>query len=116
MEESIRPFMPIHRSITRFGDNNFLVWISPGELSVRTSQQRVCLRKTVHIGDRLRAGSAEFVVTHERDEHGVTVADIVNLYRGDANNQDTIRRVSELPSLPNNWREYFRKRLWNPDD
>jgi MOSC domain-containing protein YiiM len=52
----------------------------------------------------------------KRDEHAVTVTDIVNLYRSDANNQDTLRRVSELPSLPNNWREYFRKRLWNPDD
>ena len=122
------------------------------------------LEETVHIGDRLRVGSAEFLVTQPRmpcfklgirfnrpdivkrflqsgrsgfylavvkegevaasdsiellkqDEHGVTVADIVSLYRSDANNQDTLRRVSELPSLPNSWREYFRKRLWNPDD
>jgi MOSC domain-containing protein YiiM len=120
--------------------------------------------ETIHIGDRLRVGSAEFVVTQprmpcfklgirfnrpdivkrflqngrsgfyfavlkegevaagdsielvKRDQHGVTIADIVNLHRSDANNQDTLRRVSELPSLPNNWREYFRKRLWNPDD
>ena len=52
----------------------------------------------------------------KRDEHGITVADIVNLYRRDATNQDLLRRVSELPSLPNSWRDYFRKRLWNPDD
>jgi len=50
------------------------------------------------------------------DEHGVTVADVVNLYRRDATNQDLLRRVSELPSLPKSWREYFRRRLWNPDD
>jgi MOSC domain-containing protein YiiM len=122
------------------------------------------LEETLHIGNRLRVGSSEFVVTQPRmpcfklgirfnrpdmvkrflqsgrsgfylavvkegevaasdsiellkqDERGVTVADIVNLYRSDANNQDTLRRVSELPSLPNSWREYFRKRLWNPDD
>ena len=120
--------------------------------------------ETVHIGDRLRIGSAEFVVTQprmpcfklgirfnrsdmvkrflqsgrtgfylavlkegevaagdsieflEREEHNIPVADVVNLYRGDAGNQDLLRRVSELPSLPNSWREYFRKRLWNPDD
>jgi len=120
--------------------------------------------ETVHIGDRFRVGSAEFVVTQprmpcfklgirfnrpdmvkrflqsgrtgfyfavrkegevaagdsiellERDEHKIPVADVVNLYRGDAGNQDLLRRVSELPSLPNNWREYFRKRRWNPDD
>ena len=122
------------------------------------------LEETVHIGDRFRVGSAEFVVTQprmpcfklgirfnrsdmvkrflqsgrtgfyfavlkegevaagdsikliERDEHNIPVADVVNLYRGDAGNQDLLRRVSELPSLPNSWREYFRKRLWNPDD
>ena len=122
------------------------------------------LEETLHIGDRLRVGSAEFMVTQprmpcfklgirfnrsdmvkrflqsgrtgfyfavlkegevaagdliellERDEHKIPVADVVNLYRGDAANQKLLRRVSELPSLPNSWREYFRKRLWNPDD
>ena len=47
----------------------------------------------------------------ERDEHNISVADVVNLYREDAGNQDLLRRASELPSLPNSWREYFRKRL-----
>ena len=118
----------------------------------------------LYIGDRLRVGSAEFMVTQprmpcfklgirfnrpdmvkrflqsgrtgfyfavlkegevsagdsievlERDEHKIPVADVVNLYRGDAANQDLLHRVSELASLPNSWREYFRKRLWNPDD
>ncbi|MGC2627352.1 MAG: MOSC domain-containing protein [Candidatus Udaeobacter sp.] len=122
------------------------------------------LEETVHIGDRFRLGSAEFVVTQprmpcfklgirfnrsdmvkrflqsgrtgfyfavrkegevaagdsievlERDKHNVPVADIVNLYRGNGGNHDLLRRVSELPSLPNNWREYFRKQLQSPDD
>lgn len=122
------------------------------------------LDETVHIGDRLRVGSAEFVVTQprmpcfklgirfnrpdivkrflqsgrtgfyfavlkegevtagdsielvKRDGNGVTVADIVTLYRRDTSNQDLFRRVSELPSLPKSWRDYFRTRLWNPDD
>ena len=122
------------------------------------------LEETLHIGDRLRVGSAEFVVTQprmpcfklgirfnrsdmvkrflqsdrtgfyfavrtegevaagdsiellERDEHNIAVADVVNLYRGDAANQDLLHRISELASLPNSWREYFRKRLWKPDD
>jgi MOSC domain-containing protein YiiM len=52
----------------------------------------------------------------ERDEHNIPVADVVNLYRGDAANQDLLRRVGDLPSLPNSWRKYFRKRLWNLDD
>ena len=51
----------------------------------------------------------------ERDEHNVSVADIVNLYRGAPADQNLLRRVCELPALPNSWREYFRKRLWNLD-
>jgi MOSC domain-containing protein YiiM len=51
----------------------------------------------------------------KRDEHGVTVADVVNLHGRDATNQELLRRVSDLPSLPESWRDYFRKRLWNPD-
>jgi MOSC domain-containing protein YiiM len=51
----------------------------------------------------------------ERDENGVTVADIVELYTADAAKQDLLQRVSELPALPENWRDYFRTRLWKPD-
>jgi len=50
-----------------------------------------------------------------QDEHGVTVADVVSLYMADAVNQDVLRRVSALPALPEGWRDYFRKRLWDPD-
>jgi MOSC domain-containing protein YiiM len=121
------------------------------------------LEDQVHIGDRFRAGSAEFVVTQPRmpcfklgirfdrpdmvkrflrsgrtgfylavmqegdiaagdalelvtrnDGH-LTVADITGLYTADAGNQDLLRRASELPALPESWREYFRERLWEPD-
>ena len=122
------------------------------------------LEETFRIGDRLRIGTAEFVVTQprmpcfklgirfnrsdmvkrflqsgrtgfyfavlkegevaagdsiellEKDEHNIPVADVVDLYRGDATNQELLRRVSELPSLPKSWRDYFRTRLWSPDD
>ena len=50
-----------------------------------------------------------------RDEHDVTVTDIVNLYRADETNQDLLRRASELHALPPFWRDYFRERLWDPD-
>ena len=50
-----------------------------------------------------------------RDENGITVADIVELYTVDAAKQDLLQRVSELAALPENWRAYFRKRLWKPD-
>ena len=50
-----------------------------------------------------------------RNENGVTVAEIVELYTSDAAKQDLLQRVSDLAELPENWRAYFRKRLWNPD-
>jgi MOSC domain-containing protein YiiM len=119
--------------------------------------------KAVHIGDRFRIGSAQFVVTQPRmpcfklgirfsrpeiikrflhsgrngfyfsvadegevaagdtielvasDENGVTVANIVQLYTADAANQEFLHRVSGLAALPESWRAYFRKRLWEPD-
>ncbi len=121
------------------------------------------LEDTVRIGDKLEAGSAEFVVTQPRmpcfklevrfdrpdmvkrflhsgrtgfylavakegevaasnvvtlvarNDPAITVADIVGLYTADATNQDLLRRAAELPALPEGWREYFRKRLWEPD-
>ena len=62
-----------------------------------------------------RAAAGDSVEWLTRDEHGVTVADIVNLYKADETNQDLLRRASELPALPPFWRDYFRKRLWDPD-
>jgi MOSC domain-containing protein YiiM len=50
-----------------------------------------------------------------RDEHGLTVTDIVNLYALDAENENLLRRASEHPSLPQSWRDYFREKLWEPD-
>jgi MOSC domain-containing protein YiiM len=46
---------------------------------------------------------------------GLTVSEIVSLYRQDADNQDLLRRASELAALPAGWRDYFRQRLWEPD-
>lgn len=50
-----------------------------------------------------------------RSEQSVTVAEVVSLYAADAADQDLLRRASELSALPPSWREYFRKRLWEPD-
>lgn len=117
----------------------------------------------VKIGDRLRVGSAEFLVTQPRmpcyklgvrfgrddmvkrflrsgrtgfylavlregevasgdpvefaarGDHDVTVADISALYTHEADNQSLLRRAVEVAALPESWRDYFRKRLWEPD-
>jgi MOSC domain-containing protein YiiM len=50
-----------------------------------------------------------------REGHGVTVADIVNLYTLDSENAELLRRAVALQALPASWRDYFRQRLWEPD-
>jgi MOSC domain-containing protein YiiM len=50
-----------------------------------------------------------------RHDPAVTVAEIVRLYAEDAVNQELLRTASELSALPQGWRDYFRKRLWQPD-
>jgi MOSC domain-containing protein YiiM len=60
-------------------------------------------------------GSGDPIQFTERDEHNVTVTDIAALYTHDAENQALLQRAVELPALPESWREYLRKRLWEPD-
>ena len=50
-----------------------------------------------------------------RHNAAITVAEIVGLYTADAANQQLLRRASDLSALPESWRDYFRKRLWEPD-
>jgi len=121
------------------------------------------LEAEVQVGDRLRIGTAEFIVTQprmpcfklgirferpdlvkrflqskrtgfylavqhegevaagdsieftERSESGITILDITNLYALDSQSQELLRRAAELPALPESWKDYFRKRLWNAD-
>ena len=121
------------------------------------------LEPEIRIGDRIRVGSAEFLVTQPRmpcfklgvrfgnddmvkrflrsgrpgfylaviregdvasgnsleivgrDEHGVTVADIASLYARDRDNEDILRRAVDVPALPESWKGYLRKRLFEPD-
>jgi MOSC domain-containing protein YiiM len=121
------------------------------------------LEDQIKVGDRIRVGSAEFMVTQprmpcfklgirfnrrdmvkrfleskrtgfylavlreeevqnadaiaftEKQESGVTIRDIVNLYSADSQNQELLHRATELPALPQSWKDYFRKRLWDAD-
>jgi MOSC domain-containing protein YiiM len=121
------------------------------------------LSEEFRIGDRLRIGSADFVVTQPRmpcyklairfgrpdivkrflksgrtgfylavkregevaagdpvqllarAENSLSVADIVRLYTADSDNQEMLMHATRLAGLPAGWRDYFRKRLWEPD-
>jgi MOSC domain-containing protein YiiM len=60
-------------------------------------------------------GAGDAIERFARDETRLTVADVVTLYAADSANQPLLARASDHPSLPAAWREYFRKRLWEPD-
>jgi MOSC domain-containing protein YiiM len=60
-------------------------------------------------------GAGDAIEPIARADEGLTVADVVNLYTVDAKNQEMLRRAAELSALPESWRDYFRKRLWDPD-
>ena len=47
----------------------------------------------------------------KRDEHNVTVTDIVHLYTSDKNNLDALQRAVFVPALPQGWRDYFGERI-----
>jgi len=60
--------------------------------------------------------AADDVIQRSKSENAsLTVSDIVSLYRQDADNQDLLGRASELATLPESWRDFFKKRLWEPD-
>jgi MOSC domain-containing protein YiiM len=48
-----------------------------------------------------------------RQEPELTVAEIMELYTTESGNRELLRRASELPALPDSWREHFRKQLLN---
>jgi len=63
-------------------------------------------------GDVEKNDAIEFT---QRQEDGVTITDIVNLYLVDFQNQELLRRAIEVAALPQSWKDYFRKRLWDAD-
>ena len=60
-------------------------------------------------------GAGDPIELIERASEGLTVTDVVNLYTVDAKNQGLLRRTTESSILPESWKDYFRKRLWEPD-
>jgi MOSC domain-containing protein YiiM len=60
-------------------------------------------------------GAGDPIELIARADEGLTVADVVNLYTVDAENQELLRRATRSSRLPEGWRDYFRKRLWDPD-
>lgn len=100
-----QPRMPCYKLGVRFGRDDMVKRFLRRN---RTGFYLAVFRE----GEVTRGDSIEFT---DRSDHDVTVADIGALYTHDADNQDLLRRAVELPALPDSWRDYFRKRLWEPD-
>jgi MOSC domain-containing protein YiiM len=100
-----QPRMPCYKLGIRFGRDDMVKrFLQSGRTGYYLSVQRE--------GETASGDPIEFT---GRSDHDVTVADIVALYTHDADNQILLRRAVELPGLPESWRDYFRKRLWEPD-
>ena len=100
-----QPRMPCYKLGVRFGRDDM---VKRFLRSGRTGFYLAVFRE----GAVARGDSIEFT---RRSDHDVTVADIGTLYTHDADNQSLLRRAAELPALPDSWRDYFRKLLWEPD-
>ena len=100
-----QPRMPCYKLGARFGREDMV------KRFLRSGRMGFYLA-VIREGEVTRGDSIEFT---DRSDHDVTVADIGALYTHDADTQNLLRRAVELPALPESWRDYFRKRLWEPD-
>ena len=60
-------------------------------------------------------GAGDCIELVARADEDLTVADVVNLYTVDAENQELLRRATRSSMLPESWKDYFRKRPREPD-
>jgi len=100
-----QPRMPCFKLAIRFGRPDIV------KRFLRSGRTGFYLAVTRE-GD-VAAGDAIQLVA--RAEDSLTVADIVRLYTADSENQELLLRAARLSGLPDGWRDYFRKRLWEPD-
>jgi MOSC domain-containing protein YiiM len=60
-------------------------------------------------------GAGDSIELVARADEDLTIANIVDLYTVDAKNQDLLQRAIRSTMLPESWKDYFRKRLREPD-
>jgi MOSC domain-containing protein YiiM len=100
-----QPRLPCYKLALRFGRADM---VKRFMRSGRTGFYLRVLRE-----GQVRAGDS--ILHDPAPGNALTAADIVRLYAADSENQGMLMRASTLEGLPESWREYFRKRLWEPD-
>jgi MOSC domain-containing protein YiiM len=100
-----QPRLPCYKLAARFGRTDM---VKRFMRSGRTGfYLRVMREGEVEAGDSISVEA--------RGGESLTVSDIVRLYAQDAANQEMLARAANLEGLPESWREYFRKRVREPD-
>jgi MOSC domain-containing protein YiiM len=57
------------------------------------------------------AGAGDAIERIHRDEHNLTVADVVNVYVNGTNDREWLRRAARHEQLAKGWRKHFQKQL-----
>jgi MOSC domain-containing protein YiiM len=100
-----QPRMPCYKLGIRFGRTDI---IKRFLLSERSGFYFSVLKEgEVGVGDKIQL--------MQKNTSGVRVVEITRLYSSDKNNVDLLQRAIATEALPDNWREYFRKRIENLD-
>jgi hypothetical protein len=74
----------------------------------------LCLRPTLPKPFQRRFSVQPFLFWNKAGRSNGTMY-CLSLYQADAPNQELLRKASDLPVLAPDWRDHFRKRLWNAD-
>ncbi len=100
-----QPRMPCYKLAIRFGRPDIVKrFLKSGRTGFYLAVTR---EGEVSAGDSIQLDA--------RPGASLTVSDIVNLYAADSDNQELLARATRQEGLPESWRDYFRKRLWEPD-
>ncbi len=67
------------------------------------------------VSQKGEVGAGDAIEPVGQTDEGLSVAEVVRLYTVDAENQELLPRATRSSALPESWRDYFRKRLWEPD-
>jgi len=96
-----QPRMPCYKLGIRFGRTDIIKRFLASE---RTGFYLSVLKEG-------EVGVADEFELLDKNTSGVRVVDVTRLYGSDKQNVDLIRRAIATEALPDNWRNYFRKRI-----
>lgn len=100
-----QPRMPCYKLAIRFGRPDMVKrFMRSGRTGFYLAVRR---EGEIRAGDPIRLDA--------RSAESLSVADIVRLHATDSDNQEALTRAARLADLPEGWKDYFRRRLWVPD-